>query len=197
VTEQDQFGTTPVTLRYPHRLCAPADKNDEGIVDPVPHLVGYETLRTPFVRQTNLAIVNQFGTTMIDLTRRDVLMVPSAKDLVSTPPPLPQPTIDHFQCYRTKRAKGAPRFVKLNVQVSDQLEGDTIITLVKPYRLCVPANKNDESPDSPNHPGLLLCYKSKSAVRFGTVDAHVRNQFGTDDLTLIHRRELCVPSARQ
>src|SRR5205814_9193446 len=45
VTETDRFGTQVVTLRYPHRLCAPADKNGEGIVDPVPHLTGYETLR--------------------------------------------------------------------------------------------------------------------------------------------------------
>src|SRR5262249_10848710 len=160
------FGTQSETLRYPHRLCAPADKNGEGIIDPVSHLVGYETLRTPFAKQTNLTIVNQFGTTMIDLTRRDVLMVPSAKTLVAPPPPpLVSPTIDHYQCYRTKRSQGAPRFVKLTATVTDQLETAVPITLVKPYRLCVPANKNDENPDAPSHTGLLLCYKSKSGVR--------------------------------
>src|SRR5262249_25661015 len=111
--------------------------------------------------------------------------------------PLPQPTIDHFQCYRTKRSQGAPRFVKITATVSDQLESNVTITLVKPYRLCVPANKNGESPDAPNHAELLLCYRSKSSVRFGTKDAHILNQFGTDDLTLIHRRELCVPSTKQ
>jgi hypothetical protein len=31
VTVQDQFGTLHETLRYPHRLCAPASKNGEGI----------------------------------------------------------------------------------------------------------------------------------------------------------------------
>jgi len=194
VTEQDQFGTTPLTLRYPHRLCAPADKNDEGIVDPVPHLVGYETLRTPFIRQTNLSIVNQFGTTMIDLTRRDVLMVPSAKDLVSTPPPLVPPLIDHFQCYRAKRAKGSAKFNKITVNVTDQIETNTPITLTRPYRLCVPANKNGEDPTAPSHPNNLLCYRSKSSVRYGTVPAFINNQFGNDDLLTIHRRELCVPT---
>jgi hypothetical protein len=68
------------------------------------------------------------------------------------------------------------------------------ITLTRPYRLCVPANKNDEDPTAPTHPNTLLCYRSKSAVRFGTFAAHINNQFGDDDLTLIHRRELCVPT---
>ena len=95
-----------------------------------------------------------------------------------------------------KRAKGQPRFTKLNVSVADQFE--TVgITLVKPYRLCVPANKNGEDPGAPTHAGLLLCYRSKSAAGFGTVPAHLLNQFGPDDVTLIHRRELCVPSTLQ
>jgi hypothetical protein len=163
----------------------------------VQHLVGYETLRTPFTRQSGLSISNQFGTIKLDLTRRDVLMVPSAKSLVSTPPPLVAPTLDHFQCYRAKRARGSARFAKINVTVSDQLETNVPITLVRPYRLCMPANKNNEDPTAPTHPNMLLCYRSKSSVRFGTVPAFITNQFGSDDLTLIHRRELCVPSVRQ
>ena len=43
VTVQDQFGTLTETLRYPHRLCAPANKNGEGIQDPTDHLAGYTT----------------------------------------------------------------------------------------------------------------------------------------------------------
>src|SRR5262249_22578353 len=42
VTAQDQFGTQSLTLRFPHRLCAPADKNGEGIINQVQHLVGYD-----------------------------------------------------------------------------------------------------------------------------------------------------------
>src|SRR5215471_16206088 len=86
VTVQDQFGTQALTLRFPHRLCAPADKNGEGVLDPVQHLVAYETLRTPFTKQTGLSTANQFGTTTLDLTRRDLLMVPTAKSLVAPPP---------------------------------------------------------------------------------------------------------------
>ena len=199
MTFEDRFQSPalPITLRYPHRLCAPADKNQEGIIDPVQHLVGYETLRTPFTRRQNVGVSNQFGTIAIDLTRRDVLMVPSSKDLVSVPPPLQPPLIDHFQCYRAKRSRGSAKFNKITVNVSDQLETNVPITLTRPYRLCVPADKNGEDPSAPQHPNTLLCYRSKSSVRFGTFSAHIANQFGTDDLTVIHRRELCVPSLVQ
>jgi hypothetical protein len=33
--------------------------------------------------------------------------------------------------------------------------------------------------------------------RFGTLTAHILNQFGSDDVTLIHRREPCVRSTLQ
>ena len=195
VTVEDQFGTQGLTLRFPHRLCAPADKNGEGILDDVQHLVGSDTLRTPFTKRTGFPVTNQFGTTAIDLTRRDLLMVPTAKSLVAPPPPLLPPTIDHFQCYRAKRSAGSPKFPKTNVTVVDQFESLTL-TLLKPYRLCVPANKNGEDPTAPSHTGLLLCYKAKASSSFGTLVAHINNQFGPDDVTLIHRRELCVPSVQ-
>ena len=193
VTEEDRFGTAAVTLRYPHRMCLPVDQTGEGFVDPVPHLTGYETLGTPFTRLRNKTITNQFGSIVLDLARRDVLMVPTAMSLAGPPAPLPLPTIDHFQCYRTKRAKGQPRFNRIPVSVTDQLE-TVDITLVRPYRLCVPANKNGEDPTAPSHALLLLCYRSKGGPRFGTVEAQISNQFGPDGGTLIHRRELCVPS---
>jgi hypothetical protein len=193
VTVQDQFGVQALTLRFPHRLCAPANKNGEGVSQDFQHLVGYETLRTPFTKVTGFPVTNQFGTITIDLTRRDVLMVPTAKSLVAPPPPLQPPTIDHFQCYRAARSAGSPKFAKINVTVADQFESVNL-TLLNPYRVCVPANKNGEDPTAPSHPDLLLCYKAKSSTKFGTTLAHINNQFGPDDGTLIHRRELCVPS---
>ena len=91
-------------------------------------------------------------------------------------------------------ATGGPKFVKTVVTVADQFESVNL-TLVKPYRLCVPANKNGEDPTAPTDPERLLCYKSKGSS-FGTVEAHINNQFGPDNITLIHRRELCVPSVQ-
>jgi hypothetical protein len=193
VTVEDQFDTEQVTLRFPHRLCAPASKGDELALDEDQHLTGYTTMRTPFARRRNQTIVNQLGVVVLDVTRRDVLMVPTAKSLTQTPTPLPPPTIDHFQCYRVKRSRGQPRFAKLDVTVGSQFETLTE-TLLRPLTLCVPANKGGEDPGAPSHPGALLCYKSRASANFGTIEANIANQFGTDHVTLIHRRELCVPS---
>src|SRR5262249_1755820 len=154
----------------------------------------YELLSSsPFTKQTGLSIANQFGTITVDLTRRDLLLVPTAKSLTVPPPPLQPPTIDHFRCYRAKRSRGSARFVETTVAGACQF-GSLSLRPQPPSRLCGPANKNGEDPTAPSHPGLLLCYKAKARAQFGTLTALINNQFGPDDVTLIARRELCVPS---
>jgi hypothetical protein len=193
VTEQDRFGTQTLSLRFPDRLCAPADTDEGGIFDDIQHLTGYETLHTPFTRRRNQTVVNQFGTVVLDAVRRDMLMVPTAKSLDGPATPLLPPTIDHFQCYRVRRSRGQPRFAPIDVSVTDQFDSFTE-RLRRPYNLCVPANKEGEDPRAPEHPGVLLCYKARSSSRLGTVPAQIHTQFGPDEITVVHRRELCVPS---
>src|SRR5262249_13336861 len=63
---QAQFGQHSETIRLPHRLCAPADKNDEPPDDAFTHpdhLIGH-LVSAPNVRVSNLAVANQFGTIM-------------------------------------------------------------------------------------------------------------------------------------
>ncbi len=190
VSSDSQFGPLNEALRYIHRLCAPANKNNEGILDPTQHLTGYATrVTTTFTRRTRQVIQNQFGTVLLDVVRPDILMVPTGKNGV----PLPPDTIDHFQCYRVKRSHGTPKFLPITVSVSDQFESITLV-LKKPIALCAPTDKNHEDPTAPFHPDHLLCYKARSTARFGDVDVTLDNQFGPDQATLIHRRELCVPS---
>jgi hypothetical protein len=193
VTETDAFGSRSVSLRYAHRLCLPADKNEEAIVDPTQHLVGYETRGPASAKRLDQTIVNQFGSLVLDLSSRHLLLVPSAASFQGAPQPLVPPTIDHFQCYRAKRSRSQPTFTPITVSVSDSLESLTL-TLLRPLRLCMPVDKNGEDATAPNHPGLLLCYRARAQARFGTVDAQILNQFGPDDTRLIHRREFCVPS---
>src|SRR5262245_5113587 len=88
VTGKDHFGTLVETLRFPHSLCNPTNKNGEGIVDPTDHLVGYQTKSPKFIKQTNKTFVDQFGTLKLDLVRPQFLLVPSDKDGVSQVPPL-------------------------------------------------------------------------------------------------------------
>jgi hypothetical protein len=81
------------------------------------------------------------------------------------------------------------------VTIADQFEAVTL-TLKKPQLLCAPTNKNGEDPTAPFHPDHLLCYKAKSATKFGQLSVTLDNQFGPDQGLLIHRRELCVPSLK-
>jgi hypothetical protein len=103
--------------------------------------------------------------------------------------------VDHFQCYKVKRSKGGAKFTKRTVTVADQFETVTL-TLVKPVTLCAPANKNNEDPTAPSHPDHLTCYKTADG-KFPSSTHVISNQFGSSDqVTLIHRRELCVPSLK-
>jgi hypothetical protein len=190
----DTFGTHTETVRFPHRLCAPADKRDEDPSAPThpDHLMGYIAKGTS-VKVPNQTIVNQFGTIKLDVVRPDVLLVPTLKSLTADPGPLANPAVDHFQCYKVKRTKGAPRFVKIPQVKADDQFGTAMLDLLKPARLCVPANKNGEDPTAPQHLFSLLCYKTKNSA-FGTVQTFTHSQFGPDQPLLIHRRELCVPS---
>jgi hypothetical protein len=142
---------------------------------------------------TNVQVTNQFGTIAVDLVRRSLLLVPTAKDLTSPPGPLP-PTVDHFQCYLVRRAAGAPRFTTITgVAATDQF-GSHGLDLRRPKYLCVPANKNDEDPTAPSNPQGLLCYKTKQRVRFGERTPFIDNQFLADQVEIVRRIEFCVPS---
>jgi hypothetical protein len=135
--------------------------------------------------------VDQFGTLQLDVVRPVLFMVPTAKNGV----PLAPPPGDHFTCYKVRRTRGAAKFVQRTVTVADQFQNVTE-TIIKPVHLCAPANKNGEDPSAPLHDDHLLCYKAKSATQFGDIDANIENQFGPDQVRLIHRRELCVPALK-
>jgi hypothetical protein len=132
--------------------------------------------------------VNQFGTHQLDVLRPSWLLVPSSVDGVPQAPPL-----DHFQCYVVRDSRGAPKFTPRTVTVSSEIETVTL-EVVRPFRLCVPADKNGEDPSAPSHPDELLCYRTRSD-HFGDATHTVENQFGQRDVTIISRNELCVPSS--
>lgn len=119
------------------------------------------------------------------------LLVPSAKRLADPPPS--GPLLDHFTCYAVRRPKGAPHFVAIpGVAVTDQF-GTTTVTLRQPTRLCVPTDKNGETPSAPTRLSRLLCSRiSRSRVVVGRV--FVANELGTSELYPLYRDELCVPS---
>jgi hypothetical protein len=110
----DRYGSATVSIRTPNRLCAPSDKRGEDPTAPQDpeHLMGYPDIAGP-IRVQNQTIENQFGRVTVNLVRRAFLFVPASKSLQSPPPPLVNPSTDHFQCYLVKRATGTPKFTTI------------------------------------------------------------------------------------
>jgi hypothetical protein len=173
----------------------PANKNDEDPTAPndPEHLAGFPaTGAAP--RVPNVLVTNQFGTVQVDLVRRSLLLVPTAKGLAAPPGPLPNPVVDHFQCYTVRRSAGTARFTQINgVAATDQF-GAHGLDLRRPRSLCVPANKNDEDPNAPLSPQALLCYKTRQRVRFGELSPFINDQFVAQQARLVRRVEFCIPS---
>ncbi len=192
----DDFTVASLPVQRPDRLCAPADKNgeDPGAPSEPIHLQGHR-LRGAMAGVVDQPVVDQFGTLFLDVTALDRLFVPAAKSLTAPPASPSDPTVDHFDCYKVRRTKGRPAFVRRTVTAEDQF-GTATLVLTRPDRLCVPVDKNSEKPGAENDPGRLLCYKSIHQAGAPSLPIHVftNDQFGPAAPTLIDRKELCVPA---
>jgi hypothetical protein len=107
-------------------------------------------------------------------------------------PPTPGP-LDHFQCYEAERAA----FATFAVTLTDAL-GASTVTVVRPKRLCNPADKNGEDPSAPTHADHLAGYIIKqTAPKFARIPARtITNQFGSVIVDLVRPDYLMVPSAK-
>src|SRR5262249_54981730 len=79
---EDRFGHNTETVRFPSRLCAPADKLGEDPTTPThpEHLIGH-LVSGPNVKVAGQTLMNQFGTIKLDVVKPDILMVPTLKTL--------------------------------------------------------------------------------------------------------------------
>jgi len=190
----DQFEAKDTTVLRPKYLANPAGIDGSGIDDPTGHLMCYKIKdvagQTPLAL-TDVRLESQFGTDLVTAQRTDVLCVPAAKDLV----PLTS-TFDRFKCYRLRKQKGAPRFVKRDVTVNDQFE-NKLMTISRPFLLCNPVGKDGEEIQNPVcH---ITCYKIadvRGQPPFVEQDAIVEDEFGTQNVgTNTNVREFCHRSA--
>ena len=121
------------------------------------------------------------------------------KSQASTPPTPVAFVTDHFQCYQVGITKGFPKFVpQVGVQIEDQF-GTMTVDVKKPRFLCLPVDKNGESPGAELHVDHLMCYQVKQtdAVKFAKqLGYYVNNQFGSERLDVIKPAELCIPALK-
>jgi hypothetical protein len=197
VTLVDEFGTYQAETRKINELCAPTDVNGNDPTAPSDpaHLAAYR-LRTKgrFATAERQVVVNQFGTTTLDVSGKpNTLLVPTAKSLTGPPSPLGA-FVDHFTCHRAKTSRGTPRFAGVDdVAIATQFE-TVVIDVRKPRSLCVPTNKNGEDPGAENGVERLLCYRIRGKGNPGRIDLFLNNQFGQQTARLGRRKELCVPT---
>src|SRR6185295_3546017 len=187
----DAFGPSTIAVSRPSRLCNPADKNDEdpGALADDNHLEGYQIRQNPPFVPVAAQVTNQFGTITVKVIKPDLALIPTAKSLVGPPPALTPPTIDHFKCYRVKGSANRVAGVK----VDDEF-GTLTIDVIKPLRLCVPADAGGGIPDPAAY---LMCYKARQRSRplfRGVAPIYVNNELGARTSAVDHVREFCVPS---
>ncbi len=176
----DQFQARTALVLEPKLFCTPADKNGEGIDDPINHLTCYTT--DPVGESPGLVpISNQFiAGDQLQLFGPDLLCAPSTKQV---PPPA-----EHFTVYRALGPEGPA------VTMADQFGTQT--TDLGPVNFfMVPADKNDEGIfDSFTH---LTCHEIVEPVPSQIPYVSATNQFATDQpLAVGLPRELCVPTEK-
>ena len=199
VNLSDQFGPSTATVVRVERFCNPVDKNNEGINDPTAHLNCYR-IREPRGPSRDVVVNNQFGELQLTTTRTHSLCVPAIKDQLGD---LENLNVNHFKCYRVRGTFGAPKFTERDVLLVDQFE-DRNTTVIKPFLLCNPVNKNGEGIPSPaSH---VTCYKIRDVAGqppFVPQSPNVTDQFIVQDLQTSRRtdcgktRLVCVPSSKR
>ena len=182
VALQDQFGQTSAIVLNPRLFCTPADKNGEGIADPITHLTCYDTT-PPGIAPGPIPILNQFTAApdLFTLLEADMLCAPSTKEVAV-------PKTDHFQGYPTLPGAGLSGPI---VQLVDQF-GSQTTDLGRPVHFLVPADKDSEGIEDPiSH---LTCYEIVDGVAGPQLIS--TNQFGAQPLTLGVPDSLCVPTEK-
>jgi hypothetical protein len=211
VSLKDQFETSRFNVTKPLALCNPADKNGEGIADPVTHLrsyqIGLAKGQPKHVPHAGVTVENQFhpafGALLVDTIKPDRLLVPTARSLTQ-PVDEPDPSthgVDHFKCYRVKPTKKTPRFTPIRgVTVVDEFNQPRVVDVTKPTRLCTPVDKNDEGiKNETNH---LMCYEVKPVKQprqpkhTKVLGIFVNNQLAPEQVDTTKPAELCVPSLK-
>jgi hypothetical protein len=100
--------------------------------------------------------------------------------------------IDHYKCYKTKDRK-TPKFLKREVSLVDQFVSETA-TVIKPFLLCTPVDKNNEGI---NDPALhQCCYKVKATSLQPAPDVVVASQFQRSRLSVVRGNLLCAPCTK-
>lgn len=204
----DQFeADKDYDVRKPRGICNPADVESEGTDDRDTHLTQYQLRAAEgepkHVPLADIRVFNQFGDIWVDTIKEDRILLPATKDAAGGPVVEPvngSHNVDHYKCYRVKRANGSPKLPKgLELSIEDQFETPAKRYAMKKARLlCNPVDKNGQGIKNPD--GHLMCYQVKPAK--GEPKHEKREGVSTADQFVVHKIDtkkeelLCVPSLK-
>jgi len=102
--------------------------------------------------------------------------------------------VSHFNCWEIDRETFHRQ---TGVQLDDQF-GSGTVDVIRPKRLCAPADKNGEDPTAPSDPKHMTAYQIMQRVPHfqGLRRRQVINQFGTFMVDLVRPDRLLVPAAK-
>lgn len=197
VALSDQFEGVRARIVSVLSLCAPVSKNREPLREPRAHLKCYALADDKLGKQRDVDVTDQFGSQTLTVVNPISLCAPSLKSFrPKRPPPGLQPErlLDHFKCYQVRPK--AP-FQARTVRLEDQFERERAKVL-SPVALCSPVDKDKGGLRDPY--AHLTCYAIQDLERTVTSRERVvvvRNQFGTETLTVLKAQTLCVPSTKR
>ena len=142
---------------------------------------------------------NQFGDIGLDTVKPDFLLVPTAENPATDPPPPGPNEVDNYKCYKVKVTPGTAKFPKgTTATVADQFTSPAkSLDVLQPSHLCTPVDLNGSGI---KHPLIhQLCYKVKASKgvpkHVPQIGLHVNNGFsGVERLDTQKEEFLCVPS---
>ena len=183
VTLHDGFGEEVVGLGAVDLFMVPAEKNEEGLIDPISHLA-CNAILDGTQGQPEVTVANQFGEYTIAVGVARELCVPTEK--LITPGTV---EIDHYKCY-----EASGEAVDAAATLVDQFQSWGGLAL-DPFLFCNPTEKNEERIQ--NFEDHLACYNVTPTGQPVSIDVPISNQiYPAADLQVSAPFALCVPSKR-
>jgi hypothetical protein len=196
-TLEDSFGARVVDVRSVAFLCNAALSS----ADPGVHQVAYKMTAAKDVQQTafertDRVVSDEFGEHAVSLVKPAGLLAPSAVvhggGGAST---IDTTGVDHFQCYKAARSRGAEKFLPPPAFGVEDSLGQKTIQISKISKICTPANINGEDLLAPYHDGHLVCYRARLVTGSMVGILSVNNtSFGPSIMYLKSMTEYCVPA---
>lgn len=187
----DQFGESQHSALVLERFSIPANKNDEGIIDPRGHLSWWRLLdgtKSPFRR---VIVRNQFGEFELGVKDAAYLLAPALKNPTADEPPIDGK--DHYKCYDVEGSA-----LDRNFTLNDQFQQGSGVVHI-PLYLCNPVKKTHLEDGTTFHvvkpTEHLVCYEL-SYPSTGGLGLTFRDQFLLAQISLDVVDILCVPSEK-